>query len=71
MQTENELLSPINFRCAAVTAYNALNGPVPIKAGDTVLVLGTGGVSMCVATLIVSCCILITDNYPVSVFNLR
>ncbi|KAF7775738.1 hypothetical protein Agabi119p4_4131 [Agaricus bisporus var. burnettii] len=32
--------------CAAVTAYNALNGPVPIKAGDTVLVLGTGGVSI-------------------------
>ncbi|KAF8204642.1 chaperonin 10-like protein [Pholiota molesta] len=31
--------------CAALTAYNALNGPVPIKAGDYVLVLGTGGVS--------------------------
>ncbi|KAJ3566783.1 hypothetical protein NP233_g6793 [Leucocoprinus birnbaumii] len=31
--------------CAAVTAYNALHGPVPIKAGDYVLVLGTGGVS--------------------------
>ncbi len=33
-------------RCAAVTAYNALLGPVPVKAGDFVLVLGTGGVSM-------------------------
>ncbi|KAF7775726.1 hypothetical protein Agabi119p4_4119 [Agaricus bisporus var. burnettii] len=32
--------------CAALTAYNALNGPVPIKAGDTVLILGTGGVSI-------------------------
>ncbi|CAA7263133.1 unnamed protein product [Cyclocybe aegerita] len=32
--------------CAATTAYNALNGPVPIKAGDYVLVLGTGGVSI-------------------------
>lgn len=32
--------------CAGVTAYNALLGPVPLKAGDTVLVLGTGGVSM-------------------------
>ncbi|KAF8154186.1 hypothetical protein B0H34DRAFT_784150 [Crassisporium funariophilum] len=31
--------------CAAVTAYNALNGPIPVKAGDSVLVLGTGGVS--------------------------
>jgi len=32
--------------CAALTAYNALYGPVPIKAGDIVLVLGTGGVSI-------------------------
>ncbi|KAJ3500543.1 hypothetical protein NMY22_g19228 [Coprinellus aureogranulatus] len=32
--------------CAAVTAYNALHGPVPIKAGDYVLVQGTGGVSI-------------------------
>ncbi|KAG6827184.1 hypothetical protein H0H92_012849 [Tricholoma furcatifolium] len=32
--------------CAALTAYNALHGPVPIKAGDYVLVLGTGGVSI-------------------------
>ncbi|KAJ8075207.1 hypothetical protein PM082_019535 [Marasmius tenuissimus] len=32
--------------CAAVTAYNALTSSVPVKAGDTVLVLGTGGVSI-------------------------
>ena len=32
--------------CAGVTAYNALLGPVPIKAGDIVLVQGTGGVSI-------------------------
>ncbi|KII83921.1 hypothetical protein PLICRDRAFT_46689 [Plicaturopsis crispa FD-325 SS-3] len=32
--------------CAAVTAYNALLGPVPLKGGDTVLVQGTGGVSI-------------------------
>lgn len=33
--------------CAALTAWNALfEGPVPLKPGDTVLVLGTGGVSM-------------------------
>ncbi|KAF9029505.1 NAD(P)-binding protein [Hymenopellis radicata] len=32
--------------CAALTAYNALMGPRPVKAGDTVLVLGTGGTSM-------------------------
>ncbi|KIM82010.1 hypothetical protein PILCRDRAFT_8250 [Piloderma croceum F 1598] len=31
--------------CAALTAYNALMGPKPLKGGDTVLVLGTGGVS--------------------------
>ncbi|KAF9496335.1 NAD-P-binding protein [Pleurotus eryngii] len=32
--------------CAALTAYNALLGPVPVKAGDFVLVQGTGGVSI-------------------------
>ncbi|KAK0460389.1 uncharacterized protein EV420DRAFT_208505 [Desarmillaria tabescens] len=32
--------------CAAVTAYNALMGPRPVKAGDTVLILGTGGISI-------------------------
>ncbi|EIW56484.1 NAD-P-binding protein [Trametes versicolor FP-101664 SS1] len=32
--------------CAAVTAYNALLGPNPLKGGDVVLVQGTGGVSI-------------------------
>lgn len=33
--------------CAGVTAWNALmEGPRPTKAGDSVLVLGTGGVSL-------------------------
>ncbi|KAF5391881.1 hypothetical protein D9757_001753 [Collybiopsis confluens] len=32
--------------CAALTAYNALMGPVPIKGGDVVLIEGTGGVSI-------------------------
>ncbi|KAF8202503.1 alcohol dehydrogenase superfamily protein [Pholiota molesta] len=32
--------------CAALTAYNSLYGPHPLKAGDSVLVQGTGGVSM-------------------------
>ncbi|KAJ7161922.1 alcohol dehydrogenase superfamily protein [Mycena crocata] len=33
--------------CAAVTAYNALlSGYAPLKAGDTVLIQGTGGVSI-------------------------
>ncbi|KAJ7662598.1 alcohol dehydrogenase superfamily protein [Mycena polygramma] len=33
--------------CAAITAYNALlSGFAPLKAGDTVLVQGTGGVSI-------------------------
>lgn len=33
--------------CAGVTAWNALmEGPRPVQAGDTVLVLGTGGVSL-------------------------
>ncbi len=32
--------------CAAVTAWNALYAGRPLKAGETVLVLGTGGVSI-------------------------
>lgn len=32
--------------CAAVTAWHALRGPQPIKAGDCVLTLGTGGVAL-------------------------
>lgn len=32
--------------CAAATAWNALSGPVPVRAGHTVLTLGTGGVSI-------------------------
>lgn len=34
------------YRCAAVTAYNALLGPNPLKGGDVVLVQGIGGVSI-------------------------
>ncbi|KAK7675885.1 hypothetical protein QCA50_021177 [Cerrena zonata] len=32
--------------CAALTAWSSLRGPVPLKGGDTVLVEGTGGVSI-------------------------
>jgi NADPH:quinone reductase-like Zn-dependent oxidoreductase len=32
--------------CAALSAWSALNGPAPIGPGDTVLTLGTGGVSL-------------------------
>ena len=32
--------------CAALTAWHALTQPHPVKAGDTVLLLGTGGVSV-------------------------
>jgi NADPH:quinone reductase-like Zn-dependent oxidoreductase len=32
--------------CAAVTAWHALFGAQPVRPGDSVLVLGTGGVSM-------------------------
>lgn len=32
--------------CAALTAWNGLYGGAPLKAGDTVLTLGTGGVSL-------------------------
>ncbi|RSL29412.1 NAD(P)-dependent alcohol dehydrogenase [Salibacterium salarium] len=32
--------------CAAVTAWSSLHGPSPLSAGDTVLTLGSGGVSV-------------------------
>lgn len=32
--------------CAAVTSWNALYGLKPLRSGETVLVLGTGGVSI-------------------------
>ncbi|MCC8971721.1 zinc-dependent alcohol dehydrogenase family protein [Bradyrhizobium brasilense] len=32
--------------CAALTAWSALTGPVPVIAGDTVLIQGSGGVSL-------------------------
>jgi NADPH:quinone reductase-like Zn-dependent oxidoreductase len=32
--------------CAGVTAWNALSGPDPVRAGNTVLTLGSGGVSV-------------------------
>ena len=32
--------------CAALTAWHALNRPEPVGPGDTVLLLGTGGVSI-------------------------
>lgn len=32
--------------CAGVTAWNALGGSAPIRAGNTVLTLGSGGVSI-------------------------
>lgn len=32
--------------CAAVTAWNALTGVRPLQAGDNVLILGSGGVSL-------------------------
>ena len=32
--------------CAATTAWNALSGAPPVRAGQTVLTLGTGGVSI-------------------------
>jgi alcohol dehydrogenase len=32
--------------CAAVTAWSALHGPQPLSVGDTILTLGSGGVSV-------------------------
>ncbi|KAL4077499.1 hypothetical protein J3A83DRAFT_4388857 [Scleroderma citrinum] len=41
--------------CAALTAYNALMGPVPLKGGDYVLTLGTGGVSTFAQQIALAC----------------
>ncbi|KAI3604219.1 hypothetical protein WG66_010192 [Moniliophthora roreri] len=41
--------------CAALTAYNALHGPIPIRGGDTILVQGTGGVSIFALQFAVAC----------------
>ncbi|KAH9946712.1 hypothetical protein B0H21DRAFT_693184 [Amylocystis lapponica] len=41
--------------CAALTAYSALFGPVPVKGGDTVLIQGTGGVSIFALQFAVAC----------------
>lgn len=37
--------------CTGVTAYNALFGAIPLLPGQTVLLQGTGGVSMTALTL--------------------
>ncbi|KAH8891926.1 putative zinc-containing alcohol dehydrogenase [Thozetella sp. PMI_491] len=39
-------LEASTLTCAALTSWNALYGLKPLKAGDTVLVQGTGGVSI-------------------------
>ena len=50
-ETAVEIPSHLGFEeaaclpCAGVTAWNALHGPRPIRAGQTVLTLGLGGVS--------------------------
>ncbi|KAH9941519.1 NAD-P-binding protein [Amylocystis lapponica] len=41
--------------CAALTAYSALFGPAPVKGGDTVLIQGTGGVSIFALQFAVAC----------------
>lgn len=46
------------YRCAGLTAYNALLGLVPLKGGDIILVQGTGGVSMYVTITSSSCALL-------------
>ncbi|KAF5334922.1 hypothetical protein D9611_010026 [Ephemerocybe angulata] len=41
-----DYLQASTLPCAALTAYNGLHGPNRLKAGDYVLVLGSGGVSI-------------------------
>ncbi|MFN7954315.1 MAG: NAD(P)-dependent alcohol dehydrogenase [bacterium] len=50
--------------CAALTAWNALTGYTPVRAGDTVLVQGTGGVSIFALQLakILGCRVIATSS---------
>lgn len=50
--------------CAAVTAWSALNGPSPVAAGQTVLTLGTGGVSIFAMqfALAAGACVILTSS---------
>jgi NADPH:quinone reductase-like Zn-dependent oxidoreductase len=41
--------------CAALTAWSCLGGPYPMRAGDVVLTLGTGGVSLFAVQLAKAC----------------
>jgi len=46
MPTNLNFLEGATLSCAALTAWNALYGLKPLKAGETVLTQGTGGVSI-------------------------
>jgi NADPH:quinone reductase-like Zn-dependent oxidoreductase len=55
--------------CAAVTAWNSLYGLKPVQSGDTVLVQGSGGVS--VFALQVGPPSVIHEGLPSSIYCLR
>ena len=55
--------------CAGVVAWSSLHGPVPVKAGDVVLVQGTGGVSMWVSLLMPSRGSAMTSSSTASLFS--
>lgn len=40
------MLRELHLPCAAVTAWNALQGDNPVTMGQTVLIQGSGGVSV-------------------------
>ncbi len=46
MPRNMDFVEAATLTCAALTSWNALYGLRPLKKGDTVLVQGTGGVSL-------------------------
>jgi NADPH:quinone reductase-like Zn-dependent oxidoreductase len=59
--------------CSAVTAWNALVGDRPVKAGDTVLVQGTGGVSIfgLQLALLLGARVIVTSSSPEKIERVR
>lgn len=52
--------------CAGVTAWSALTSPTPVLAGQSVLILGTGGVALIAAGLAraMGACVIMTTSRP-------
>lgn len=55
MPTHHSFVEASTLPCAGLTAWNALSGEQPVRAGSSVLTLGTGGVSIFAVQLAKAC----------------